>query len=139
MAKDLIRLRKIYDKTDGYCHICHKKLAFSNHGITGAKGAWHIEHSVPKAKGGTNHMNNLFAACVSCNINKGTLHTKTVRSKNGVSRAPYSRKKKEEIRQGNTVAGAAIGGAIGLLAGPVGAAIGAVIGGALGSENSPKK
>lgn len=84
-------------------------------------------------------MNNLFAACVSCNINKGTLHTKTVRSKNGVSRAPYSSKKKEEIRQGNTVAGAAIGGAIGLLAGPVGAAIGAVIGGALGSENSPKK
>lgn len=38
MPKDLIRLRKIYDKTDGYCHICHKKLAFSNHGITGAKG-----------------------------------------------------------------------------------------------------
>ena len=54
------RLNLIYDKTHGCCHLCHKKLAFINYGIYGAKGAWHIEHSKAKANGGTDHLNNLY-------------------------------------------------------------------------------
>jgi hypothetical protein len=59
---DYERLNRIYDKTDGYCHICHKKLSFSNYACCGAKGAWEIDHSNAKINGGSNHLNNLFPA-----------------------------------------------------------------------------
>lgn len=134
------RLNKIYDKTDGYCHLCHKKLSFSNYGKRCTKGAWHVEHSLPKAKGGTDHLNNLYAACISCNLDKGTCHTKTARSKNGVSRAPYSKAKKTSIRNDNTAGGVLLGGSIGLfLGGPLGSMLGGFIGGAIANNNSPRK
>ena len=107
MSED--RLTLIYDKTHGCCHICHKKLSYSNYGIHGAKGAWHIEHSIPRAKGGTNHFNNLFPACIPCNLEKGIRHTKTVRNWNGVKRAPYSKAKKEKIKNDNMIGIGAIG------------------------------
>lgn len=138
MAKDLLQLRRIYDKTDGYCHVCHRKLSFQNHGKRDTKGAWHIEHSIPKAKGGTDHLNNLFPACIDCNIEKSTLTSRTARSYNGNTRAPYSKDKKEEIKESNTAAGILIGGVIGLVGGPWGMAIGATIGGMIGNGSSPR-
>lgn len=140
MKYDNERLNNIYDKTDGYCHLCHKKLAFTNYGVNGTKGSWHVEHSVPKAKGGTDHLNNLYAACIKCNLEKSTYHTKTVRGWNGQSRAPYSATKKQKIKSNNTIGSAAIVGGIGLaIGGPIVGIIGSIIGGALGSSNSPKK
>ncbi len=134
------RLQKIYRKTDGYCHICHKKLSFTNYGVQGARGSWHIEHSIAKANGGSDHMNNLYPACISCNIDKGTSHTKTARAQHGNSRAPYSKSKKQQIKSNNTTGGALIGGGIGLaIGGPVGGLIGSFVGGLIGNENSPKK
>lgn len=133
------RLNRIYDKTDGYCHICHKKLSFSNYGIFGAKGNWEIEHSVARANGGSNHLNNLFPACISCNRSKREQQTKTVRSYYGNSRAPYSRKRKQSIKNQNAVAGTVIGGIFGSVFGPIGALVGAGIGAAIGNDSSPKK
>lgn len=62
---DSNRLKQIYSKTDGYCHLCHRKLILKNYAKGGIKGGWHIEHSRPKANGGTDHLNNLYAACIS--------------------------------------------------------------------------
>lgn len=138
MSKDLQRLKNIYDRTDGYCHICHRKLSFQNHGKHGAKGAWHIEHSIAKCNGGTDRLNNLYAACIACNIEKGTLHTRTARNHNGTTRAPYHKEKKQQIKEDNTTAGMLIGGFIGAIGGPVGVAIGATIGGIIGNNNSPR-
>lgn len=135
MDKNL-RLQKIYEKTDGQCHICHKKLAFVNYGRNGCKGAWHIEHSIPKAKGGSDHLNNLFPACVPCNIEKGTFHTRTARRWNGNTRAPLNKRKKQKIRDENTIAGAIVGGIIGVAGGPLGIAIGIGLGGYIGNKNS---
>ena len=53
-------LDKLFDKTSGKCHICHKVLCFTNFGAIGLRGAWEIEHSVPKSCGGTDHFNNLL-------------------------------------------------------------------------------
>lgn len=64
-------LNYIYEKTDGYCYYCGKKLSFQNYGIHGAKGSWHVEHKVPVSKGGTDSMNNLVPACIDCNAEKG--------------------------------------------------------------------
>ena len=133
------KLQKIYTKTDGNCHICHGKLSFSNYGSHGERGAWEVEHSNPKSKGGTDNLNNLFAAHIRCNREKGAQHTKTARAKHGNTRAPYSKKKKQEIKTSYTVSGTIIGGAVGLIFGPVGSLVGATIGAAIGNNSSPKK
>jgi len=137
--KDLERLKRIYSKTDGYCHLCHRKLSFHNHGKHGMKGAWHVEHSVAKANGGSSHLNNLFPACITCNIIKSTKHTRTIRRTNGVSRAPYSKQKKNNIRTSNTLTGAAGGALLGSYFGPMGTFFGSIVGAIFGDDNSPKK
>lgn len=73
------QLSAIYDRTSGYCHICRKKLAFSNYACSGERGAWEVEHSVPRAAGGTDRLNNLFAACIDCNRSKGACSTRSCR------------------------------------------------------------
>lgn len=80
---DRERIHRIYNKTNGYCHLCNKKLSRNNYGVHGAKGSWHVDHSKAKANGGTHHMNNLYPACISCNIEKGTLHKRTIRKRKG--------------------------------------------------------
>lgn len=139
MRKDLKKLKAIYSKTDGYCHLCHKKLSFSNHGKLAAKGAWHVEHSIPKAKGGSDHINNLYPACIGCNMEKKTLHTKSIRKRNEVTRAPYNRARKQQIKEDNTIGGMIGGGIIGSAFGPVGTFTGIILGGVLGDSISPKK
>lgn len=60
----------IFNKTNGYCRFCKKQLAFSNYGKRNARGGWEVEHSNPRANGGTDHGRNLYAACWSCNLKK---------------------------------------------------------------------
>lgn len=132
MAYSNERLNDIYERTDGTCHLCKKRLAFKNYGVCGTKGAWEVEHSVPKAKGGTDRLNNLYAACIKCNREKGKRTTKSVRAKNGHSAAPLSAIKKQQARTGNAVAGGTLGGLLGLIGGPAGALAGASLGALFG-------
>jgi hypothetical protein len=83
MGYDRQTLNAIYNKTDGYCHLCNKKLSRNNYAVHGARGSWHVDHSKPLYNGGTHHMNNLYAACISCNLEKGTLHKTTIRRRKG--------------------------------------------------------
>jgi 5-methylcytosine-specific restriction endonuclease McrA len=69
-------LNYIYEKNDGHCWHCDKKLAFTNYGIVGARGAWEVDHSVPIARGGTDYFRNLVPACVPCNRNKSDRKTR---------------------------------------------------------------
>ena len=137
MTYDDETLRRIYDRTDGNCHICCGKLCFSNYANHGSRGAWEVEHSVPRSQGGTDRLNNLYAAHISCNRSKATQCTKKVRSQHGRKRAPYCREKKAKIRRSNTLTGGMIGGAIGSIGGPLGTAIGAAIGAKIGRDIDP--
>lgn len=94
------QLRSIFDRTAGECHICHKKVAFKNYGEFGEHGAWEVEHSKPRAKGGTDHRNNLYAAHIKCNREKGTVTTQTARSWHDQTRAPLSREEREAAAVG---------------------------------------
>ena len=76
MAYSEDELNYIYDKTDGYCYHCGKKLAWTNYGIPDARGAWEVDHSRPLARGGTDYLRNLVPACVPCNRSKGDLTTR---------------------------------------------------------------
>jgi hypothetical protein len=132
MAYDNDTLNQIYDRTDGYCHLCCKKLSFTNYGSYGAKGAWEVEHSVPRSRGGTNHLNNLYPACITCNRNKAVQSSRAARSQYGRKSAPYSRTKKGQIRRSNAITGGLIGGFLGSIGGPLGSAVGAAIGAEIG-------
>lgn len=133
------QLKKIFERTDGYCHLCHKKLVFKNRGKYGERGAWHVEHTKAKANGGTDHLNNLKPSCIACNLEKGVKPTKVIRMNKAFARAPYSKKKKESLKKQNTTTGAILGGLLGSTAGPAGMVIGSALGGLIGKENSPKK
>ena len=121
--------RAVYDRTRGLCHLCHGPLAFSNYNNHGARGAWEIDHSIPKAKGGTDHLNNLFAAHTTCNRAKQARSSASVRRQNGHARPPLSAAAMEELKAGDAWTGAITGGLIGArFFGPPGLLIGAVIG-----------
>ncbi|HEX76873.1 MAG TPA: HNH endonuclease [Dehalococcoidia bacterium] len=66
-------LRFIFDKTGGHCYYCRKRLAWSNYGVVGARGAWEVDHSKPRSRGGTEYLRNLVPSCVPCNRSKGSL------------------------------------------------------------------
>ena len=110
MAYNRITLRKIYDRTTGYCHICKKKLSFKNYNKKNKKGAWEVEHSRPRSKGGSDHLNNLYASCISCNQKKGTFTSRTARSWNNRRKAPLSKEKRKEAKCSNAVIGGIAGG-----------------------------
>lgn len=132
------QLSRIYDRTNGRCHICRRQLSFSKYGRHGQNGAWHVEHSRPRSLGGTDHGNNLYAACIPCNLAKGTFHTRTARGWHGNTRAPYSAVRLKAKRETNTAGGALIGAGLGLLlGGPIGALVVGFLGGAIGNDSSP--
>jgi len=131
-------MKRIFSRTEGSCHICRGKLCFSNHGKLGRRGGWEIEHSVPVSKGGTDHLNNLYAACISCNRSKGNATTRTARAEHGHRKAPPS--KQQRVR--NAWAGGAIGTLAMLFVPPpvrlVVAVIGAVTGAWIGHSADPE-
>lgn len=137
MAYDNETLSWIFDRTDGYCHLCCTKLCFSNYAKRGSRGAWEVEHSIPLSQGGTDHLNNLYAAHISCNRSKAVQTSRKARAQYGRKRAPYGREKKAKIRQSNAITGGVIGGLIGSLGGPLGSAVGAAIGAKIGQEIDP--
>lgn len=135
MAWSEERLRAVFDKTAGRCHVCREKLAFKNHGRPGARGAWQVDHSVARARGGSDHLNNLFPACCECNNRKSDRSTRAARAEagHGKTRAPLSKAKQEDIRSRNTVGGGLGGAALGgIIAGLPGAVVGGVLGALLG-------
>lgn len=123
------RLNSIFDRTDGKCHLCHRKLSFSSYGIRGAFGAWHVDHSVPLARGGSDHLNNLFCACTACNLLKGERPSATVRKRLGTQRAPVSLKRKMAEDRTSTLVITIVGASIGAsMLGGRGALAGALAG-----------
>ncbi|HHN46956.1 MAG TPA: HNH endonuclease [Planctomycetes bacterium] len=132
------QLKRIYDRTQGRCHVCGKKLAFRNYGLFGRRRCWSVEHSHPRLYDGTDHGNNLYAACIRCNSSKGSRSTRSARSQHGRSRAPLSKKAEGKARARNAVTGVGLGAIIGsVLGGPPGAIVGGLLGGAVGHETDP--
>jgi len=137
MPYDDDQLSAIYDRTSGYCHICGRKAAFQNYGLTGARGAWEVEHSNPRSKGGTNRLNNLYAACITCNREKRASATRTARARTGRTKAPLSVERRKQARRQGAIGGGVLGAAVGSVFGPAGTILGALIGGRTGYKRNP--
>ena len=136
----------IFAKTDGWCHICRKPLKRENYAAEGKPGAWEVEHSKPRADGGTDHPNNRFPACIACNRSKGAGSTRAARAKHGFRAAPLSRAKKRRNAVGWGIAGGIAGGiaegvAVRMLFAPLspaGIIAGVGVGALLGYYHQPK-
>ena len=126
--------------TDGRCHLTGRKLAFKNYGNFGERGAWEVDHSNPRARGGTDRRSNLLPAAISPNRSKQDRSTRAVRGEYGLTRKPMSRREQGNARAEN----AAIGGVLGLAAGtlfrahPVGMLGGLLIGALIGHSADPE-
>ncbi len=138
MKREEAALRAIYDRTEGQCHICRRRLSFRNYGQFGKRGAWEIEHSIAQARGGTDHGNNLFAAHISCNRSKGDCTSRTARRQHDFQCAPYSAQK----RKRNAIVGAGIGSFAMFLVPPqfrlAATIVGALAGAVAGYNKKPK-
>ena len=132
-------LNSIYDRTNGRCHICGKKLSFVNYANPNGRGAWEIEHSNPRAKGGSDYRRNLYPACIVCNHEKGAASTRTARAWHGRKRAPLSKERKKELQTSNAIVGGFIGGIIGIIIAPWVGLAGVVIGSTVGYNLSQDK
>jgi 5-methylcytosine-specific restriction endonuclease McrA len=66
-------LNDIYERKNGYCYYCQKKLSFQNYGLVGERGAWEVDHFIPLAAGGEDRFENWVPACVPCNTSKRDL------------------------------------------------------------------
>lgn len=127
--------RLIFDRTDGRCHLCGKRLCFSNYGKFGDKGAWEIEHSRPQALGGSDHGNNLYPACIRCNRQKQAQSTRRVRAALGRTKAPLSKVQRKSVSLQRRIAGVGIGAFTGFrIAGPPGVLVGSLVGFAVGHK-----
>lgn len=103
-------LDHVYDRTAGDCHLCHTRLARRNYGLVGRRGGWEIDHSVARVNGGTNHRNNLFPAHISCNRSKQAGSSRSIRARNGYTRAPLSLEARERARVQLALLAAGTGG-----------------------------
>jgi hypothetical protein len=121
-------LNAVYDKTGGHCHLRGRKVSFVNYGLTGRRDAWHVEHAVPKASGGTDHLNNHFPACIPCNLEKGIRTAWMVRRWKGRNRAPQSTVQTERMRIVNAIYLVIIGSGFGAMFGGKWALAGGVAG-----------
>jgi hypothetical protein len=60
--------KEYVSRRDGWrCTFCGKRVS---------RGTRHVDHSVSRANGGTNHLNNLRLACSACNLKKGPLNAR---------------------------------------------------------------
>ena len=60
----------VYERDGRHCTYCGAFVRW---------GAEHIDHSVSRKNGGSNHLNNLRLACAPCNLSKGALNARQFR------------------------------------------------------------
>lgn len=70
MGYSIEDLEWIFSKTNGRCRHCQIQIAFGNYGRRDARGGWEVDHSNPRANGGTDHGRNLWPLCWKCNLDK---------------------------------------------------------------------
>ena len=74
-------------------------MYFSNYGLLDARGGWEVDHSRPRAAGGSDHGNNLYGAHISCNRSKGAVSSRAARTRHGTPRTPKSRGQRQEDKR----------------------------------------
>ena len=56
-------VKNAFDKVNGYCQICGKKLIFNSRGNAEARGAWEARNIKPVSEGGKDEVRNCMILC----------------------------------------------------------------------------
>ena len=107
--------QSVLARTGGECHICHDAVVPRSYGRLYSPGGWEIDHSVPRSNGGTDRLNNLYAAHIDCNRSKGAKSTRVARRQFGYTAAPLSLAQRESRRRVALLVGAGGGALAGYL------------------------
>ena len=67
------KVDRVFGKTRGRCHACHKPLMREMRGAVGHRDEWQIDHGIPISRGGSSHISNLWPMCAACNRDKADL------------------------------------------------------------------
>ena len=67
------KVDRVFGKTWGRCHACHKPLVREMRGAVGHRDEWQIDHGIPISRGGSSHISNLWPMCAACNRDKADL------------------------------------------------------------------
>lgn len=103
----------VYARSGGDCHICHEPVGPRSYGRLHSPRGWEIDHSVPRSKGGTDRLNNLYPAHIDCNRSKGAKSTRAARRAFGYSSAPMSLEQRAAVRRIALATGITGGGLVG--------------------------
>lgn len=108
MSYTEIKLKAIPEKTDHRCHLCRERLYLEDYNQT-----WEVDHSRPRARGGSDSMLNLFPACKSCNRSKQDRSSGSYRRRKGYAYKPLSSKKRGHRGVFGGLVGLLLGSAVG--------------------------
>lgn len=139
MKVDANRLKQIFDRSSGLCHVCGRRVSFRNYARLGMRGAWEIEHSIAKSLGGTDRLCNLYPAHIFCNRSKQAVSSRAARARHGRRLAPLSKKRRAVAKVENAFAIGVLGFIAGAALGPGAAILGAVLGAGVGHDLDPDK
>ena len=106
-------IRAVLSRTDGKCHICHQSVGRRSYARMHSPLGWEFDHSVPRSRGGSDRLNNLYAAHIGCNRRKGANSTRRTRRGHGYTAAPLSTTRRQAYQTNAIVIGAAGGGLLG--------------------------
>lgn len=82
---------QVWQKTGGHCWYCGEEVGWAKYSEC---APMHVEHQLPRSRGGTDRFDNLVPACIPCNQRKGVFTLKeyrlfmTLLVANRVGRAP---------------------------------------------------
>jgi 5-methylcytosine-specific restriction endonuclease McrA len=70
--KDAVR-RRVFEASNRRCAMCDREVTYGgrNYSPYDLIPSGHIDHIIPRVKGGTNDESNLRVLCFSCNCSKG--------------------------------------------------------------------
>ena len=67
---------EVWDMSNGTCLKCNCRLSPAK----GRSSSMHVDHIVPKSRGGIDHLSNYQPLCAKCNMSKGNSSRKDLRS-----------------------------------------------------------
>jgi len=59
-------VKNAFDKVNGYCQACGKKLIYANRGNAVGRGGWDAKHIKPVSEGGKDEVRNCMILCMDC-------------------------------------------------------------------------
>ena len=79
MGWDEPTLWRIYQRSNGMCHICERLVHFEAYNRRDNPRGWQVEHGNPVSRGGGWDLRNLKPAHIKCNVKKGAMTTNEFR------------------------------------------------------------